>query len=233
MTVGGQGIVIDSTGMHAGGQTVDPLGQLSTALIDQYLKPNGLGITVPKPVTNLAGGTASGSGQGVVITRSATEMNKLVSMLPQPIAGWLRNPISSPLAPILGQLSSSANGFVALPFQFDQNVQINLGDVTVNAAASPAFVVSIPPISVPTITPLVPGAIPAPGIVTTGTGNTGVLGQQQQQTLGIAPVVARAVPIGLILLALLWMFAGATGLDRMATAATSSVAAEDCPLEKP
>jgi hypothetical protein len=54
-----------------------------------------------------------------------------------------------------------------------------------------------------------------------------------QQTFGIAPVAAVAVPIGFVLLALLWMLAGATGLDRMATAATSSVAAEDCPLEKP
>ena len=234
LTVGGQGIVVDSTGMHAGGQTVDPVGQLSAALIDQYLKPNGLGITVPKPITNLAGGTASGSGQGVVITMSATEMNKLVSMLPQPIAGWLRNPVSSPLAPILGQLSSSANGFVALPFQFDQNVQINLGDVTVNAAASPAFIVSIPPVTVPNISTGIPGPISGPGIITPGTpGTPGVLGNTQQTPISIAPVAAVAIPIGFVLLALLWMLAGATGLDRMATAATSSVAAEDCPLEKP
>jgi hypothetical protein len=234
VTVGGQGIVVDSTGMHAGGQNADPLGQLSAALIDQYLKPNGISLTVPKPVTTIAGGTASGSGQGMVITMSATEMNKLVSMLPAPIAGWLRNPTSSPLAPILGQLSSSANGFVALPFQFDQNVQINFGDVTVNAAASPAYIVTIPPLPIPPISPVILGSIPAPAIVTPGsTGTTGMLGNQQPQSFPIVPVAAVAIPIGFVLLALLWMFAGATGLDKMAAAATSSVVAEDCPLENP
>jgi hypothetical protein len=233
VTIGGQGIVVDSTGMHAGGQSVDPLGQLSAALIDQYLKPNGISLTVPKPITTITGGTASGSGQGMVITMSATEMNKLVSMLPAPIAGWLRNPTSSPLAPLLGQLSSSANGFVALPFQFDQNVQINLGDVTVNAAASPAYNVTIPPLSIPPLTTgIIPPGITGPTILPGSTG-TDVLGQQQQQTFGITPVAAVAIPIGFVLLALLLMLAGATGLDKMATAATSSVAAEDCPLEKP
>jgi hypothetical protein len=234
VTIGGQGIVIDSTGMHAGGQNADPLGQLSAALIDQYLKPNGISLSVPKPITTVSGGTASGSGQGLVITMTPTEMNKLVSMLPAPIAGWLRNPTSSPLSPLFDQLSSSANGFVALPFQFDQNVQINLGDVTVNAAASLAYIIPSLPVAIPPLSAGIPGGITAPSIVTPGTAGTGVLGNNQPQTFGITPVaLGVAIPIGFVLLALLWMFAGATGLDKMATAATSSVAAEDCPLEKP
>jgi hypothetical protein len=233
VTIAGQGIVVDSTGMHAGGQNADPLGQLSSALIDQYLKPNGISISVPKPITKLAGGSASGSAQGLVITMSATEMNKLVSMLPQPIAGWLRSPSSSPLSPLFDQLSSSANGFVASPFQFDQAVQFNFGDVFVNAAASPAYNVTIPPLPIPPLSSgIIPPGITAPQILPGSTG-TGVLGNQQPQSFPIVPVAAVAVPIGFVLLALLWMFAGATGLDKMAAAATSSVAAEDCPLENP
>jgi hypothetical protein len=233
LTIGGQGIVVDSTGMHAGGQNADPLGQLSSALIDQYLKPNGISLSVPKPVTTVAGGSANGSAQGLVITMSAAEMNKLVAMLPQPIAGWLRNPTNSPLSPLFDQLSSSANGFIASPFQFDQAVQFHFGNVTVNAAASPAYIVSIPPVSVPPITGGLAPGITGPSILpgNTGTGITG--GQQPQQTFGIVPVAAVAIPIGFVLLALLWMFAGATGLDRMAAAATSSAAAEECPLENP
>jgi hypothetical protein len=235
LTIAGKGIVVDSTGMHAGGQNADPLGQLSSALIDKYLTPNGISITVPKPITKVAGGSANGSAQGLVITMSAAEMNNLVKQLPQPIAGWLRNPttiVPSPLPNPFDLLSSSANGFVASPFQFDQAVQFQFGDVTVDAAASPAYNISIPPVSVPPLG----GGFPSGGITTPpifpGNPGTGVPGQQPQQTFGIVPVAAVAVPIGFILLALLWMFAGATGLDRMATAATSSVAAEDCPLEK-
>jgi len=86
--------------------------------------------------------------------------------------------------------------------------------------------------------PVTPGIVPAPPlsgpqILPGSTQGTGVLGNTQQTPLSIAPVAAVAVPIGLVLLALSWMLAGATGLDRMATAATSSVAAEECPLEKP
>jgi len=234
VTIAGQGIVVDSTGMHAGGHNADPVGQLSAALIDKYLTPNGISLTVPKPVTKLAGGSASGSGAGLVITMSATEMNKLVSMLPPQIASLLQNPTNPPLTPNpFDLLSSSANGFVASPFQFDQAVQFNFGEVIVNTAASTAYNFTIPPLPIP---PAIPGII-SPGItppqILPGTAGTGGLGNQQQQAFPIVPVAAVAVPIGFVLLALLWMFAGATGLDRMATAATSSVAADDCPLEKP
>ena len=81
--------------------------------------------------------------------------------------------------------------------------------------------------------PVAAGPLPAPQILPGSSTNNTIGGVQQGGSLGIVPVAAKAVPIVLVFLALLWMLAGATGLDRMATAATSSVAAEECPLEKP
>jgi hypothetical protein len=161
-------------------------------------------------------------------------MEKIVQNIPQPYRGWLQSPGSSPLAPVLDQFSTFVQGLIATPTQFDQSIQLRLGDVSIADAAAPAFTFT-PPSVVP---PSIPGQVPAPQlpggsvIPPSSTPPTSV-GGITSGPLGIVPVAAVAVPIGFVVIALLVMLAGATGLDRMATAATSSVAAEECPLEKP
>ena len=233
MTFGGQAVTLDSSGFHAGGQSQDPFGTISKQLIQQYLTPNGISISVPSPAVTQSAGNGTINAQGVVISLSAQGMNKIVQNIPQPYRTWLQSPGSSPLAPVLQQFSTFVQGLIATPTQFDQTMEIRLGDVSIASAAAPAFV----PPPFPT-TPVPTGPIPGPQLPgpqllpqtgpiggTPGTPGTGVL--------AVTPVAAVAVPVGLIVIALLWMLANAAGLDRMATAATSSVAAETCPLEKP
>ena len=234
LMIGPEAVTIDSSGLHAGGTSQDPLGTVAKALIDQYLAPNGISISVAPPVVTRSPGSGKVTGSGLVITMTAQGMQKLLMNIPQPYRGYLQSPGSSPLSPIFQQFSTFVQGLLATPTQFDQTMQIRLGDVTISSAAAPAF--NFPPLPAPPAAPVGPvagGLLPASQILPGAGSNTTIGGVQQTGPLGITPVAAVAVPIGLILLALLWMFAGATGLDRMATAATSSVAAEDCPLEKP
>ncbi|HEV2685904.1 MAG TPA: hypothetical protein VGW79_04650, partial [Actinomycetota bacterium] len=124
-------------------------------------------------------------------------------------------------------------GLIATPTQFDQTIQIRLGDISIASAAAPAFV---PPPFVPPSTPggpITAPQLPGSQVLPPSSPNTSVGGIQPGTSLAITPVAAVAVPIGFVVIALLWMLAGATGLDRMAGAATSSVATEACPLEKP
>jgi len=233
MTIGGQPVTVDSTGLHAGGQSQDPFGQISKSLISQYLTPNGISISVPSPVVTQNAGTGSVNAAGVVISLNAQGMNKIVQNMPQPYRTWLQSPGTSPLSPVLQQFSTFVQGLIATPTQFDQTIELRLGDISIASAAAPAFNFPAPPtVSAPLPAPggpvSAPGIIPPPGTLTPPQG-----GGNQGPTLGITPVAAVAVPIGLVVLALLWMMAGAIGLDRMAGAATSSVAAETCPLEKP
>ncbi|TMK82312.1 MAG: hypothetical protein E6G46_06230 [Actinobacteria bacterium] len=234
LTVGGQSITFDSTGFHAGGQSQDPFGKFAKSLIDQYLTPNGISISVAPPVVTKNAGTGSINGSSLVITLNAQGMEKIVKNIPEPYRTWLQSPGSSPLAPVLQQFSTFVQGLIATPTQFDQTIEIRLGDLSIASAAAPAY------IAPPLVTPLTPpggpvaaGPLPGPQILPGSSTNNTIGGAQQEAPLAVAPVAAVAVPIGLVLLALLWMLAGATGLDRMATAATSSVAAEQCPLEKP
>jgi hypothetical protein len=179
-------------------------------------------------------GAGSINAAGVVISLSAQGMEKIVKNIPEPYRTWLQSPGSSPLAPVLQQFSTFVQGLIATPTQFDQTIEIRLGDLSIASAAAPAY---IPP---PLVTPLTPpggpiaaGPLPGPQILPGSSTNNTIGGVQQGGSLAIVPVAAKAVPIVLVFLALLWMLAGATGLDRMAAAATSSVAAEECPLEKP
>jgi len=234
LTVGGQSITFDSTGFHAGGQSQDPFGKFAKSLIDQYLTPNGISISVAPPVVTKNAGTGSINGSSLVITLNAQGMEKIVKNIPEPYRTWLQSPGSSPLAPVLQQFSTFVQGLIATPTQFDQTIEIRLGDLSIASAAAPAY------IAPPLVTPLTPpggpvaaGPLPGPQILPGSSTNNTIGGVQQGGSLGIVPVAAKAVPIVLVFLALLWMLAGATGLDRMATAATSSVAAEQCPLEKP
>ena len=234
LTVGGQSISFDSTGMHAGGQSQDPFGKVAKGLIDQYLSPNGISISVAPPVVTRSGGTGSINGAGLVITLSAEGMQKIVANIPQPYRGWLQAPGTSPLAPLLQQFSTFVQGLIATPTQFDQTIQIRLGDISIADAAASAFNFPVPPPPVTTPIGAIPtGPLSAPQILPGSGQGTQIPGTPGESPLAIVPVAAVAIPIGFVLLALLWMFAGATGLDKMAAAATSSVVAEDCPLEKP
>ncbi|HLW16704.1 MAG TPA: hypothetical protein VKV69_05030 [Actinomycetota bacterium] len=233
MTIGGQAVTLDSSGFHAGGQSQDPFGKIAKALIQQYLTPNGISISVPSPVVTQSGGTGSINAAGVVISLSAQGMNKIVQNIPQPYRTWLQSPGSSPLAPALDQFSTFVQGLIATPTQFDQTIELRLGDLSIASAAAPAYIA--PPLGTSPIpgVPITAPQLPTSQVLPPTSPSTSVQGIQPGSTLGITPVAAVAIPIGLILIALLWMLAGATGLDRMAAAATSSVAVEECPLEKP
>ena len=233
MTIGGHAVTVDSTGFHAGGQSQDPFGQISKALIEKYLTPNGISITVPSPAVTRNAGTGSINAQGVVIVLNAEGMNKIVQNIPQPYRGWLQSPGTSPLSPVLQQFSTFVQGLIATPTQFDQTIELRLGDISIQSAAAPAFNFPPPPVTPPATGGIGAPPLPGPVINPGGGSNTIIGGAQQTGGLAITPVAAVAVPIGLVVLALLWMMAGAIGLDRMAGAATASVAAEACPLEKP
>lgn len=233
LTIGGQAVTVDSTGFHAGGQSQDPVGTISKALIGQYLAPNGINITVPSPAVTQSSGQGSINAQGVVISLSATGMQKIVKNIPLPYRTWLQSPGSSPLAPVLQQFSTFVQGLIATPTQFDQTIEIRLGDISIASAAAPAFNFPVP---VPPTTPIgqVPGGQLPGGQILPPTGpGTSVPGAPQPGGSSLVAVAAKAIPVAFVVFALLFMLAGATGLDKMATAATSSVAAEECPLEKP
>src|SRR5205807_2105631 len=106
LTVGGQSITFDSTGFHAGGQSQDPFGKFAKSLIDQYLTPNGISISVAPPVVTKNAGTGSINGSSLVITLNAQGMEKIVKNIPEPYRTWLQSPGSSPLAPALQQFST-------------------------------------------------------------------------------------------------------------------------------
>jgi hypothetical protein len=232
LSIGGQPIVVDSNGFHAGGQTQDPLGTISKELIDKYLTPNGISIKLGRPTVKTDQAMGSSTGSGLIVSLSSFGMQQVVAQMPDPFKGWLQSPSTSPLSPVTDQLSSFVNGLIATPFQFDQTLTFLFGDVSVNADAAPAYVV--PPVSVGPVAQNLP---PTPA-TQLPTGNFGGPTAPPPQVQGIQrflpkPVAAVAIPIGLFLLALAFMFGGATALDRMAGAATSSVAVETCPLEKP
>jgi hypothetical protein len=135
---------------------------------------------------------------------------------------------------VLQQFSFFVQGLIATPTQFDQTIELRLGDISIASAAAPAFNFQPPPppatgFPAPGGPSVAPNIVPPPGNLT----QPGQPGGGQGGPLAITPVAAVAVPAAMIVFALLWMLAGAIGLDRMAGAATSSVAAETCPLEKP
>ncbi|MGZ4128178.1 MAG: choice-of-anchor P family protein [Actinomycetota bacterium] len=231
LEIGGQKIVVDNTGLHAGGQTQDPVGQISKQLIEKYLTPQGISLIVGKPLDKISGGSASSAVSGLTVTLNAIGMKNIVDQMPDPYKTWLSSPSASPLSPLFGQVTPNIQGLLASPFQFDQNLSFVFGSASVGTAAAPAYNVSIPPVSIPPVSGIAP-PISAPSLPTPAT-PTQVLGNNLQQQLAVTPVAAVAVPIGLVVLALLWMLVGATGLDKMAAVATSSATAEQCPLEKP
>jgi hypothetical protein len=232
LEIGGQPIVVDNNGFHAGGQTQDPLGTISKELIDKYLAPNGISIKLGKPTVKTDQAMGSSNGAGLIVSLNSYGMQQVVDQMPEPYRSWLQSPSTSPLSGVTDQLSTFVNGLIATPFQFDQTLSFLFGDVSVNADAAPAYVV--PPISLPPVT----GGLPQAPATQLPSGDFGGPTQappqvQAAQRLLPKPVAAVAIPVGLFLLALAFMFGGATALDRMATTATSSVAAETCPLEEP
>jgi hypothetical protein len=230
LEIGGQAITVDETGMHAGNETQDPLGEISKQLIDKYLTPNGISLTVGKPTKTITGAQATSAIDELTISLNAKGMQTIVAAMPDQYRSWLQNPLTSPLSPLFGQLSSPIQGYLVSPFQFDQNLKIVFGSTSVSTAGAPAFTFTPPPISAPPLqnvlppvaAPALPPAAPLPpqSVV------------QGVQRFPITPVAAVAIPIGLVILALAWMLAAGTGLDKMATAATSSAATETCSLEK-
>lgn len=231
LEIGGQKIVVDNTGLHAGGQTQDPVGQISKQLIEKYLTPQGISLIVGKPLDKVSGASASSSVSGLTVTLNAIGMKKIVDQMPDPFKTWLENPTLSPLSPLFNQFTPTVQGLLISPFQFDQNLSFVFGSASVGTAAAPAFNFTVPPPAIPAVGSVPPPA-PAP-VLPAPQSPAQVLGNQLQQSLAVTPVAAVAIPIGLVVLALLWMLVGATGLDKMAAVATSSAAAEQCPLEKP
>jgi hypothetical protein len=230
LEIGGQAITVDETGMHAGGQSQDPLGEISKQLIDKYLTPNGISLQVGKPTQTVTGAQGTSAVDELTVSLNAKGMQMIVAAMPDPFRSWLQNPISSPLSPLFGQLSSSIQGYLVSPFSFDQHLRIVFGTTSVSTAAAPAFSFTPPPISTPPLQNIAP-PVAAPQIIPQAPQPPQTVVQGAQR-FPITPVAAVAIPVGLVILALAWMLVAGTGLDKMAAAATSSSATETCPLEK-
>jgi len=231
MTIHGQPITVDSMGFHAGKTTADPYGMVAKKLIDTYLAPNGISLTVGAPLNIVNGAQASTVADGLVIGLNATGMQTLVSKMPAQVQQLLGSPSTDPLAsPVLGQLSAFWQGIVDSPTQFDQHLYIVLGSGSVMSAASPTFNFSLPPLPVPPITPFT-----APGLGTTLPSNPFTQTPTPQNRIpsvsGLQVAKVLGVPTGLVVGALLAALLLAVALNRFAESAVASEAGEACDAE--
>ena len=232
MTIHGNPIVVDSKGFHAGTETADPVGIVAQQLIDKYLAPNGISMTVGAPLNIVNGAQASTAADGLVIGLNAKGMHTLVSKMPAQVQQLLGSPSTDPtLSPVLGQLSAFWQGIVNSPTQFDQQLSIVLGSGFAQSAASPTFDFSVPPLPVPPITPLT-----APGLGTTLPGTnpftqTPTPGNRTAPVFGVQVAKVLGVPAGLAVGAWLVALLLAVALNRFAEGAVASEAGEACDVE--
>ena len=227
-------LTVDKKGLHFGDAEQDPLGVLAAQVIDKYLKPQGLNLSVGGALESVEGAVGNVGVTGLILSLNSAGMKTLLDQLPTEISSALRNPSG---APVLGQLfgeggllSPTLAGFLATFFQGDQTIQFIFGSSSANSAASPP----LPPFVTPDI-PLGPdlgGVAPPldfgtgdPGIVTPGT--TGGPGR----VLASKPVGVLGVPASLLGLLLLAGLLGSRYLRGLADRMTAAPAAVRCALE--
>jgi hypothetical protein len=201
-------------------------------LIDTYLTPQGISLTVGGPLNTINGAAASTAADGVVIGLSAKGMQTLVHRMPVRAQQLLGSPSTDPLlSPVLGQLTAFWQGIVNSPTQFDQRMSIVLGSGFVTSAASPPFDVNLPSLPV----------LPVPGVTVPALGSTlpqsnpftqGPTTGGPRPQLGVQVAKVLGIPAGLATAALLLAVLLAIALNRFAERAVASTAVESCDLEK-
>ena len=229
-------LTVDKTGFHFGDANQDPLGQLAEQVIDKYLKPNGINLTIGGAISNVEGAVGSLGVQGLILSLNSGGMNTLLEQMPEPVRLALKNPSGAPgLGQVFGEgglLSPTLAGFLATFFQGDQTIQFIFGSSSVSSAASPP----LPPFVTPEIPPLGPdlgGIAPPidfgsgdPGSVTPGSsGGPGTV-------LASRPVGVLGVPASLLGLVLLAGLLGSRYMRALADRMTAAKVVARCPLEE-
>lgn len=225
MTIGGQRIVVDGSGLHAGSVSADPYGQIAKQIVDDHLTPRGISIEIVQPVDLADGPSASRVVSGLVVTMDSRAMNAFVDGLPDPYRSWIRNPglAPSPLAPLFAPFTPGVAGLASSPTQFDQQMRIVLGSVGVDATASPPFDLDIPEIPEPE-TPVEPPPDPIvdPIAVEPEAAPPAVAPRRivRRATQGTRPVAVAGLPAAAGALVGLAGLAGVLVLPRLADRAT-------------
>ena len=229
-------LTVDKTGFHFGDANQDPLGTLAEQVIDKYLKPNGINLTIGGAIPTVDGAVATLGVQGLIISLNSVGMKEMLDRMPEQVRVALKNPSSAPgLQQLFGEgglLSPTLAGFIATFFQGDQTMQFIFGSSSVTTAASPP----LPPFvetDVPPLGPDLGGVAPPldfgsgdPGTVTPGTpGGPGTV-------LGTRPVAVLGVPASLLGLILLAGLLGSRYLRGLADRMTTATVAARCPLEE-
>lgn len=161
LTIQGNKFTVDGTGIHYPDGAQDPYGTYAKQYIDEHLAPRGIDLTVVQPVDARNGAAASRTVSGLIITLKSQGMRDLIAQLPSPVKDWFRNPTSSPLAPAFEPFKPFAIGMITSPIRFDGTMKLILGNIVVDANASPPYELpTLPDIGVPPQPPILPPAGP-------------------------------------------------------------------------
>jgi hypothetical protein len=122
VSVAGQPVTVDSTGVHAGGQTADVLSPLLPP-VGQLLQTLGISMKVTKPLDTVSGPSAEREASGLTVIIDLTQLDSGL------------NQLAAGLPP---QIQSALNQ-LPLPLPNKQVVTFQFGWLDVQSAASPAF----------------------------------------------------------------------------------------------
>lgn len=130
VTVAGQGYRLDEEGFHQGGEaTPNPLlGELNSGL-EEALADSGISITLVEPIDTVKAGEGSRSVGGLIIRMKSDRMEDLVSALPEPIQGQVRQNLSTShdLQLIFGAANVRSSALKAFEFGGEE-FEVDLGD---------------------------------------------------------------------------------------------------------
>lgn len=229
-------LVVDKTGIHFGSAEQDPLGALADQVIDKYLAPQGLNLSIGGAIEAVDGAVGRVGVTGLILSLNSKGMKTLLDGMPDQVSSALRNPSGAPGIGALfsegGLLSPTLAGFLATFFQGDQTMQFVFGSSSANSAASPPLPDFVLP-DVPPFTPPLDGGIAPPvdfgngdpGTFTPGTSTPGTI-------LATKPVAVLGVPASLLGLILLAGLLGARYLRALADRMTAAKVVARCPLEE-
>jgi hypothetical protein len=126
LTVAGEAVTVDSSGVHAAGSNQNVLGPVLPS-VNQVLSTAGITVALTNAADTVQGANGQRALHGLTITIDLSQFDQnlatLISMLPS-------------------QLTSSLSHLPGWP-PYKQSVTIDLGWVTVSSAASPPFTLSL------------------------------------------------------------------------------------------
>ncbi len=194
MTIAGEPVSIDSSGIHVLGNSENLLGSL-VPTVDQILATAGITITLTNPTDTISGASAERQLDGLAITINLStfdkDLDQLLAELPSSITS------------VLDQLP--------VPTPYEQSFTFDLGWVNVEAAATPPFELSLGNLNsgsggsslLPTGTsPSAGGSTFTPGTTgtTSPTGSTTLPQVPSGTVVPAAPALFKGIGTGLIVL---------------------------------